>query len=98
MDTEGHGLHTIHTQSVDAQDASEIHVSIVPLDLPGAISILAYISVSSHATLRSQKSIKKKKKKKKGGNIQGDGRKSLGQFKHHFGPQVSSESLKQGHI
>ena len=28
--------------------------------------------------------------------IQGDGRTFLGHFKRHFGPQISSESLKQG--
>ena len=32
------------------------------------------------------------------GNIQGDGRKFLGHFIRHFGPQISSESLRQGHI
>ena len=29
---------------------------------------------------------------------QGDGQKFLGHFKRHFGSQISSESLKQGHI
>ena len=32
------------------------------------------------------------------GNMHGHGRKFLGHFKRHFGPQISSESLKQGHI
>ena len=29
---------------------------------------------------------------------QRDGRTFLGHFKRHFGPQISSESLRQGHI
>ena len=35
---------------------------------------------------------------KPGGNIQGESRKFLGLFKRHFGSQILSESLKQGHI
>ena len=31
-------------------------------------------------------------------NIKGDGQKFLGHFKGHFRSQISSESLKQGHI
>ena len=40
------------------------------------------------------KGIQGKKTKK---NIQGGGRKFLGHFNRHFGPQIS-ESLKEGHI
>ena len=32
------------------------------------------------------------------GNVQGDGRKFKGHFICHFGPQISSESLKRGDI